>query len=120
MINKIFNILGDVIPSSTLQSSNTKTSFQYRLPDEDVTKNDQISNTNTRGFINQSPNTVSALEDRNISNVPQDNLHPSKSSENTRQVPPALKHPSSSTGDLLPGIDLDTVALMMQGGKGKC
>ena len=34
--------VADVIPSSTLQSSNTKTSFQYRLPDEDVTKNDQI------------------------------------------------------------------------------
>ena len=39
--------------------------------------------------------------------------------ETTRQVPPSLKHPSSSTGDLLPGIDLDAVALMMQGGKGK-
>ena len=39
--------------------------------------------------------------------------------ENARQIPPSLKHPSSSTGDLLPGIDLDAVALMMQGGKGK-
>ena len=39
-------------------------------------------------------------------------------SESTRQVPPSLKHPSSSTGDLLPGIDLDAVALMMQGGRG--
>ena len=38
--------------------------------------------------------------------------------ESARQVPPSLKHPSSSTGDLLPGIDLDAVALMMQGGKG--
>ena len=118
MINKIINILGDVIPSSAVQSSNAKHPFQYRLPDEDVTQIDQISNTNTRCSINQSPNAVSALEDRNINNVPQENLHPNKSSENTRQVPPALKHPSSSTGDLLPGIDLDTVALMMQGGKG--
>ena len=41
-----------------------------------------------------------------------------KGADNMRQVPPPLKHPSSSTGDLLPGIDLDTVALMMQGGKG--
>ena len=119
IINQTINILGDLTPLSALQSSNAKTSLQYRLPDEEVTKNDHTSNTNTRCSINQSPSAVSAFDERNISNVPQEKLHPNNLSESARQVPPPLKHPSSSTGDLLPGIDLDTVALMMQGGKGK-
>ena len=51
-------------------------------------------------------------------NIPTTEHQSENKTENTRQVPPSLKHPSSSTGDLLPGIDLDAVALMMQGGKG--
>ena len=77
-----------------------------------------MSSPNTRSFVNQSQNTTSRLEHINNSNFPQQTKPSNNASENTRQVPPPLKHPSSSTGDLLPGIDLDAVALMMQGGKG--
>ena len=102
-----------------IQPCDTKKSLQYQQPSAGYSNTDQVPH-NIRCSVNQFPYTPTAIEETSNSNYLPTTMQssPSKAMENTRQVPPALKHPSASTGDLLPGIDLDAVALMMQGGKG--
>ena len=73
----------------------------------------------TQYSANSTENNSQNVEKFTKSSLQHQHLKSNEEIENPRQVPPPLKHPSSSTGDLLPGIDLDAVALMMQGGKGK-
>ena len=86
----------------------------------EVPKSNQLPHNLVKTSANQSLGSPIRLEETTSNNTTQQYNTPSfqNAVNNARQVPPALKHPSSSTGDLLPGIDLDTVAAMMQGGKG--
>lgn len=110
---------GDTMQPRNIQPCDNKKSLQYQQPSAGYSNTDQVSH-NIRCSVNQFPYTPTAIEETSNSNYLPTTMQssPSKPMENTRQVPPALKHPSASTGDLLPGIDLDAVALMMQGGKG--
>ena len=83
------------------------------------TTNNECLGTNSQYSGNSTENDSQTTEKLTQSNLQHQHLKSNEQIENPRQVPPPLKHPSSSTGDLLPGIDLDAVALMMQGGKGK-
>ena len=83
------------------------------------TTNNEFSGTNSQYSANSTENNSQNVEKFTKSSLQHQHLKSNEEIENQRQVPPPLKHPSSSTGDLLPGIDLDAVALMMQGGKGK-
>ena len=83
------------------------------------TTNNEFMGTNSQYSGNSTENDSQTIEKLTQSYLQHQHLKSNEQIENPRQVPPPLKHPSSSTGDLLPGIDLDAVALMMQGGKGK-
>ena len=83
------------------------------------TANNEFLGTNSQYSANSTENNSQNIERLTKGSLQHQHLKSNEQIENPRQVPPPLKHPSSSTGDLLPGIDLDAVALMMQGGKGK-
>ena len=110
-------ILGDGMSTRNVLSKDGNTVLQQH--NSAFPKSNQLPHNLVKTAANQSLGSPIRLEET-CKDTPQQYNTPSfqKATSNARQVPPALKHPSSSTGDLLPGIDLDTVAAMMQGGKG--
>ena len=104
--------------TSTTHQSYSQNHNQGQFRGMETTNNGFLS-TNSQYSANSTENNSQNIEKLTKSSLQHQHLKSNEEIENPRQVPPPLKHPSSSTGDLLPGIDLDAVALMMQGGKGK-
>ena len=104
--------------TSTTHQSYSQNHNQGQFQGMETTKNEFLG-TNSQYTAHSTECNSQNVEKLTKSSLQHQHLKSNEEIENTRQVPPPLKHPSSSTGDLLPGIDLDAVALMMQGGKGK-
>ena len=102
-----------------MNAPDNENSIRYQNIRPGISSVNQVLHKTTYSANHSPPKDSVIIAAKNV-DYAQSTLEPfTKTIENTRQVPPALKYPSSSTGDLLPGIDLDAVALMMQGGKGK-